>query len=160
MGLRKEVGNSSDVEINRSQSCLDYGERVGLNVGVLMCLVNDNLVPYLTFESQFKDRGRYQADRDKNSIGFTSNKGARGCGSVVAKFTELARISHSHSVTGTCRPLFSQAESAFPTKPTVWTKQSENPCFLQAAGSQREREKSKLVSWSPNSNQKISPPQE
>lgn len=38
-------------EINRSQSNLDYGEGVGLNLGVLMCLVNDNLVPCLTLRA-------------------------------------------------------------------------------------------------------------
>lgn len=56
---------------------------------------------------------------------------------------QIHRISHSYSVTGTCRPSFSQAESAFPTKLTIWTKQSENPCSLQAASAQTEREREK-----------------
>lgn len=130
---------------------MDYGEKVGLNVGVLMCLVNDNFVPYLTLRAS---SGRH-GDKDKNSISFISNTScARGCGSVLAKYTELVRISHTRSVTGTCKLPFSQAESAFPTKLNILTKtnkqkskeKSENQCSLQAGGSQRERKKSKLVS--------------
>lgn len=33
---------------------MDYGEKVGLNVGVLMCLVNDNFVPYLTVQGDME----------------------------------------------------------------------------------------------------------
>ena len=98
---------------------MDYGEKVGLNVGVLMCLVNDNFVPYLTLRAS---SGRH-GDKDKNSISFISNTScARGCGSVLAKYTELVRISHTHSVTGACKLPFSQAESAFPTKLNILTK--------------------------------------
>lgn len=91
-------------------------KRWGLNVGVLTCLVNDNFVSYLALRGS---SGR-DADKDKNSISFISNTCcARGCGSVLAKYTELARISHTYSATGAYTLPFSQAESAFPTKLTI-----------------------------------------
>lgn len=66
---------------------MDGGEGVGLNVEVLICLVNDNLVSYLTLRAN-SERDTDIRQIEKKHISFISNKCyARVCGSVLAKYT-------------------------------------------------------------------------